>query len=88
MRYDITKDGLTLDGGGTAVLEGADRDGDGDPDDVVTISGAQNVMLMGLTVQNGRTGIIIERGAAATLTNVTAQDNNDEGIDIRYRRHC
>ena len=51
-RVTITTDRLTLDGGGSAVLDG----GGGGPTElegVVTIDGAQGVTLMGFTIQNG-----------------------------------
>ena len=51
-RVTITTDRLTLDGDGSAVLDG----GGGGPTEfegVVTIDGVQGVTLMGFTVQNG-----------------------------------
>ena len=66
-RVTITTDRLTLDGGGSAVLEG----GGGGPTEfegVVTIDGAQGVTLTGFTIQNGRgEGILGHHGAAFTV---------------------
>src|SRR5215510_8740263 len=63
-RVTITTDRLTLDGGGSAVLDG----GGGSPTEfegVVTIDGAHGVTLTGFTIQNGPgEGILGIHGAA------------------------
>ena len=66
----VDKDGITLDGGGSAVIDGSGVDAS-----VIAVIGHQNVTIKGLTVQNGLNGIYIAQGAAAWLENVTAQDS-------------
>ena len=73
----ITLDDLTLAG-----AEGAVIDGGGGSENVVTIDGARNLMLTGLTVQNGREGILAVNGALFTATDVTVQDNASHGIEL------
>jgi hypothetical protein len=73
----VFEDGLTLDGQGTAVI-----DGGGGTQPVIDIVGARGVTIKGLTVQNGLHGIRARGGAAVVLTNVKAQDNTEEGISI------
>ena len=81
-RVTITTDRLTLDGGGSAVLDG----GGGGPTEfegVVTIDGAQGVTLTGFTVQNGPgEGVLGIRGAAFAVHNTTVQGNAGTGIAI------
>ena len=73
----VNKDGITLDGEGSAVI-----DGGGANAAVILIKGRRNVTLKGLAVQNGLLGIHADGGAAVGLENVTAQNNN-RGIDGR-----
>lgn len=81
-RVTITTDRLTLDGGGSAVLDG----GGGGPTEfegVVTIDGAHGVTLMGLIVQNGPgEGILGQRGAALAVQQTTVQQNATTGIAV------
>ena len=74
-RVTITTDRLTLDGGGSAVLDG----GGGGPTEfegVVTIDGAHGVTLTGFTIQNGPgEGILGVRGAAFAVQDTTVQNN-------------
>jgi Right handed beta helix region len=79
-RVTITIDRLTLDGGGSAVL-----DGGGGPTEffegVVTIDGVQGVTLMGFTIQNGPSlGILGVGGAAFVVQDTTIQQNGRAGI--------
>ena len=74
---DVNKDGITLDGGGAAVIDGGGAD-----TPVIAVYGQRNVVIRGLTVRNGRQGIFADRGAAVWLENVTAR-NNGAGISIR-----
>jgi hypothetical protein len=83
-RVTISTDGITLDGQGTAILQG---EGPGPSpsefDAVVTIDGAHRVSLRGLTVQNSpRQGILAKNGASFRLENVTAQNNGAVGIHV------
>ncbi|NIV36183.1 MAG: hypothetical protein GWN58_44070, partial [Anaerolineae bacterium] len=83
-RVIITTDGITLDGEGSAIIEG---EGVGpfpsEFDPVVTIDGAHGVTLKGLTVQNGPgEGVLAKNGASFRLENVTAQNNGNTGIVV------
>lgn len=78
----VDKDGITLDGGGTATIDGMDIDAS-----VILVKGQQNVTIKGLTVQNGLFGIHVSLGASAWLENVTAKDSrydagHNSGIGI------
>ncbi len=64
----VTHDGITLDGGGTAVIDGMNEDAA-----AIKIRGQQNVTIKGLTVQNGLNGVKIVETAAAWLEDVTIQ---------------
>jgi hypothetical protein len=81
-RVTITTDRLTLDGGGSAVLDG----GGGGPTElegVVTIDGAHGVTLTGFIVQNGPgEGILGQRGAAFAVQQTTVQQNATSGIAV------
>jgi hypothetical protein len=80
----ITTDRLTLDGQGTAIL-----DGGGEATPVISIVGATGVTIAGVTVQNGSIGILGRRGADVTISQTTAQDNSsfgfqaDENVSLR-----
>ena len=73
----VDKDGITLDGGGTAII-----DGSGAEAPVIAVYGHQNVVIKGLTVRNGQYGVLADRGAAVWLEDVTARDNGS-GISIQ-----
>src|SRR4030095_8135317 len=78
----IKTDRITLDGQGTATL-----DGGGGPasefDGVVTIDGASGVTIQGFTVQNGPgEGILGTHGAAFSVRNTTVQDNGSAGVAV------
>jgi hypothetical protein len=79
-RVTITTDRLTLNGGGSAVLDG----GGGGPTEfegAVTIDGVQGVSLMGFTIQNSPgQGILGVGGAAFVVKDTTMQNNGLEGI--------
>jgi Right handed beta helix region len=79
-RVTITTDRLTLDGGGSAVLDG----GVGGPTEffegVVTIDGVQGVTLTGFTIQNGPSQGILGVGGAAFVVKDTTIQNNGVGI--------
>src|SRR5262245_33494205 len=81
-RVTITTDRLTLDGGGSAVLDG----GGGGPTEfegVVTIDGVQGVTLTGFTIQNGPgEGILSQHGAAFAVQQTTVQQNAAAGIAV------
>lgn len=75
---------VTLDGGGSAVIDGAGVPPvDPEFDGLVVIKGVTNVNLVGLTIQNGRTnGIFAAHGAAVVLKDVTTQNNAFVGIVV------
>jgi hypothetical protein len=78
----ITTDRITLDGQGSAVLNGAGG-GPAEFNGVVTIDGARGVTLTGLTIQNGAgEGILGLHGAAFAVRNSTVQDNAGTGIAV------
>ena len=80
----VDKDGITLDGRGSAVVDGSNADAA-----AILIQGRQNVTVKGLTVQNGLNGIKIVGGAAAWLEDVTVRGSrvreghaNGDGISV------
>jgi Right handed beta helix region len=81
-RVTITTDQLTLDGGGSAVLDG----GGGGPTEfegVITIDGAHGVTLTGFTIENGPgEGILGIHGAAFAVQQTTVQQNVASGIAV------
>jgi Right handed beta helix region len=79
-RVTITTDRLTLDGGGSAVLDGGE-DGPTEFEGVVTIDGAHGVIIIGFTIQNSpRQGILGMGGAAFMVKDTTTQNNGLNGI--------
>ena len=72
----IRTDGLTLQGVGTAVI-------DGGGDDAVTVAGAGRVSLTGIEVRNGANGIVAVNGAGLTLTDLKVHDNAVFGISLQ-----
>ena len=73
---EVNKDGITLDGEGTAIIDGGGADVP-----VIAVYGQRNVVIKGLTVQNGRRGVLADRGAAVWLEDVIARGNG-AGISI------
>jgi parallel beta-helix repeat protein len=79
----IFKDGLTLDGQGTAIIDGGGGFAQQNVlQGVITIAGARNVTIKNLTIQNGPDGVLAGRGATVVLDHVAAQDNADDGIQV------
>ncbi|PON19147.1 hypothetical protein C2W62_04320 [Candidatus Entotheonella serta] len=76
----ITTNDLTLDGLGSAIIDGGGAQPEVALEGVITIDGAQRVTIRGLTIRNGPDGILVHRGAAVTLADLTFQDNADDGI--------
>jgi hypothetical protein len=89
-RVVVTTDRITLNGGGSAVLDGGGSQGavqaaalDPEFDGVVIIDGTSGVTLTGFTVQNGSgNGIIGRNGAAFAVHQTTVQDNAHTGIAV------
>ena len=81
-RVTVTTDRITIDGQGSAVLDGgggylADFTG------VLTIDGAKGVRLQGLTIRHGPgEGILALRGAAFTAEQTVSRDNGTTGIAV------
>ena len=83
-RVTITTDGLTLEGGGIATIDGSGIGFAGrELNAVVTVAGANNVTLRGLTIQNGPgEGVLLAHGASATLESLKVKQNSGAGIFI------
>ncbi len=73
----ITTNDFTLDGLGSAIIDGGGAQPEVALEGVITIDGAQRV-----TIRNGPDGILVNRGAAVTLADLTVQDNADDGIQV------
>lgn len=72
----LTTDGVTLDGAGSAVLDG------GAIADALIVDGAQRVIIRGLNVQNGQFGILGRGGASFRLDNSKAEKNAKSGVRV------
>jgi hypothetical protein len=82
-RFTITTDRLTLDGQGSAILDGGGGfKANAVFEGVITIDGARGVAVTGFTVQGGPDGITCKRGAACLVRNSMLQDNADEGLQV------
>ncbi len=68
----ITKDDVTLSGGGTGTVDGQ-----------ITIDGARRVVIDGLTVTGLGSGIEARANAAVTVRNSMIVNNTIHGIDVR-----
>src|SRR5262245_5982878 len=81
-RVTIATDRITLDGQGSAVIDG----GGGGPTEfsaVVTIKSASGVTLKGLTVRNGPgEGILAQGGASFTLQAAQVHGNGFTGVSV------
>ena len=66
----VTQDGVTLDGGGTAVIDGAGIDRW-----AIDVTGRQKITIKGLTVQNGHAaGILITETSGVWMQDVTVRN--------------
>ena len=83
-RVVITKDRITIDGSGRAVLDGAGVDPSATEfNPLVLIDGARGVLIRGMTIQNSSgEGVLAQNGAAVVLQDVTARDNGFTGIAV------
>ena len=80
----VDKDGITLDGGGSAVIDGSTADAA-----AIAVIGHQNVTIRGLTVQNGLHGVRLAGGAAAVLEGtVVATGNARHGVLVEQNSHA
>jgi hypothetical protein len=80
-RLVITTDRITLDGQGSAILDGGGSAG-GDFAGVIAIQGAHGVVIRGLTVQHGPNGIVATGGAAFQASDSVFQNHAGSGILI------
>lgn len=82
-RIEIATDGITLEGNGAAVLRGATGDPPAEFSALITVTGASNVVISGLTVQGGSgEGILVQRAGAAVVRDTVVQDNLGTGIAV------
>jgi hypothetical protein len=72
----IAVDRLTLNGVGTAVIDGGSRD-------AVTVAGAHQVSMSGFEVRNGLSGIVGVNGAHITAVGLNVHDNILFGISLQ-----
>src|SRR5262245_14194531 len=72
----IQTDGLTLQGVGTAVIDGGGQD-------AVTVKGAGQVSLTAIEIRGGLHGLVALNGAHLTLSDVSVHDNLASGIVVR-----
>ena len=80
----VDKDGITLDGGGSAVIDGSTAAAA-----AIAVIGHQNVTIRGLTVQNGLHGVRLAGGAAAVLEGtVVATGNARHGVLVEQNSHA
>jgi len=81
-RVTIITDRITLDGQGSAVIDGGGS-GPAEFAGVVTIDGARGVTIKRLAVQHGSAeGVLGLRGAAFTVQEVDVHDNANAGISV------
>jgi hypothetical protein len=82
----ITTDRLTLDGGGTAIIDG------GGTANTVTVDSARGVAFTGFTVRHGVTGIVVQGAASLVLRHTTVQGNTTgirvDGHSSLEMRNC
>src|SRR5215831_11324620 len=78
-RIVITTDHLTIDGQGTAVIDGGGGGG-GEFSAAIIIDGAQGIAVRGFTVHNSSNGILGQSNAAFTVQNTRIHDNVRAGI--------
>ena len=69
----VAIDGLTLQGVGTAIIDGGGSD-------AVTVAGANRVSLIDLEVTNGQRGIFARDGAHISVIGVSVHGNSGSGI--------
>jgi hypothetical protein len=72
----ITTDGLTLQGVGTAAIDGGGQN-------AVVVAGASRVSIGGVEVRNGLNGILAVNGAHLSLTGITVHANVLSGISLQ-----
>ncbi|MFQ6027414.1 MAG: right-handed parallel beta-helix repeat-containing protein [Dehalococcoidia bacterium] len=73
----IVTDRITLEGQDNAVLDAGD-----DTLNVLTVDGARGVKISGLTIQNGRLGILGINAASLNVADTVVQDNGSHGVEL------
>jgi parallel beta helix pectate lyase-like protein len=64
--------------GQTATINAADPSAD-----VLGIGGSRRITLLGLILQGGQTGVIIDRGSEVEIQNSTIQSNSGDGLVVQ-----
>ena len=72
----IAADGLTLQGVGTAIIDGGGQD-------AVTTVGAGRVFLVDFEVTNGANGVVARNGAHVSLSGVNSHGNSASGLVLQ-----
>jgi hypothetical protein len=80
-RLVITTDRVTLDGQGSALLNGGGGTG-GSFAGVIALKGTRGVVIKGLTVQNGPNGIVASGGSVFEVSDSVFQNHAGSGILI------
>ena len=73
----IGKDLITLDGGGTAIVDGPDP-----TLNTISARGVRGITITGFTIRGGRTGISIDRGASGLVDGNTIEHTGRVGIIV------
>jgi hypothetical protein len=71
----ITTNGLQLNGGGTATING-------NGSDAITVDGAQRVLIKGLNITGGGNGVVANNNAQVTLTSDAISGNTVNGVYV------
>lgn len=77
----ITTDDVTLDGQGSAVI-----DGEGLEADAVTVDAARNVVITGLTVRNGDRGIFVFNDAVLAIRDSVVEGSDSHAIEVIHAK--
>lgn len=77
----IDKDGITLDGQGTAILEG--NHDNNLLQGILIIDQARKITIRNLSVKSGKShGILVTRNSSVDLINITVEENAQNGIFV------
>lgn len=77
----VTIDDITLDGQGSAVL-----DGEGQDADAITVDAARNVVITGLTVRNGSRGIFVYNDAVLTIRDSVVENSDSHAVEVIHAK--
>jgi parallel beta-helix repeat protein len=73
----VGKDLITLNGGGTATIDGPDA-----ALNTISVRGARGITVTGFTITGGRAGISVDRGATALVDGNTIEGSGRFGIIV------